>query len=96
MSDEQSFEVRSLRPKHSCTRVYKSSIVNSRWISDKLFDKFKIQPDMPLEVIQDEVKRKWNIKVTKSQMYRGRRRAGKQILVIWVNSTAGCGITVKL
>jgi hypothetical protein len=51
MSDEQSFEVRSLRPKHSCTRVYKSSIVNSRWISDKLFDKFKIQPDMPLEVI---------------------------------------------
>jgi len=79
MSDEQSFEVRSLRPKHSCTRVYKSSIVNSRWISDKLFDKFKIQPDMPLEVIQDEVKRKWNVKVTKSQMYRGRRRAGKQI-----------------
>jgi hypothetical protein len=38
MSDEQSFEVRSLRPKHSCTCVYKSSIVNSRWISDNLFD----------------------------------------------------------
>lgn len=79
MSDGQSFEVRSLRPKHSCTRVYKSSIVNSRWILDKLFDKFKIQPNMPLEVIQDEVKRKWNVEVTKSQMYRGRRRAGKQI-----------------
>jgi hypothetical protein len=79
MSDEQSFEVRSLRPKHYCTRVYKSSLVNSRWISDKLFDKFKIQPDMPLEVIQDEVKRKWNVEVTRSQMYRGRRRAGKQI-----------------
>jgi hypothetical protein len=79
MSDEQFFEVRSLRPKHSCTRVYKSSIVNSRWISDKLFDKFKIQPDMPLEVIQDEVKRRWNVEVTRSQMYKGRRRAGKQI-----------------
>ncbi|XP_062147750.1 uncharacterized protein LOC133856711 [Alnus glutinosa] len=79
MSDEQSFEVRSLRPKQYCTRVYKSSIVNSRWISDKLFDKFKIQPDMPLEVIQDEVKRKWNVEVTRSQIYRGRRRAGKQI-----------------
>jgi hypothetical protein len=79
MSDEQSFEARSLRPKHSCTRVYKSSIVNSRWISHKLFDKFKIQPDMPLEVIQDEVKRRWNVEVTRSQMYRVRRRAGKQI-----------------
>jgi len=42
MSDEQSFEVRSLKPKHSCTRVYKSSIVNSRWIANKLFDNFKI------------------------------------------------------
>ncbi|XP_062177170.1 uncharacterized protein LOC133882086 [Alnus glutinosa] len=79
MSDEQSFEVRSLRLKHSCNRVYKSSIVNSRWISDKLFDKFKIQPDMPLKVIQDEVKRRWNIEVTRSQMYKGRRRAGNQI-----------------
>jgi hypothetical protein len=49
--------------------------VNSRWISDKFFDKFKIQPDMPLEVIQDEVKRRWNIEVTRSQMYKGQRRA---------------------
>jgi hypothetical protein len=79
MSDEQSFEVRSLRPKYSCTLVYNRSIVNSRWISDKLFDKFKIQPNMPLEVIQDEVKRRRNVEVTRSQMYRGRRRAGKQI-----------------
>jgi hypothetical protein len=58
MLTEASFELRSLRPKHTCSRVYKSSIVNSRWISDKLYDKFKIQPDMPLQVIQDEVKRK--------------------------------------
>jgi hypothetical protein len=42
MSDVQFFEVRSLRPKHSCTRAYNSLIVNSRWISDKMFDKFKI------------------------------------------------------
>jgi hypothetical protein len=81
MTDEQSFEVRSLILKHYCTRVYKSSIVNSRWISDKLFDRFKIQPDMSLPVIQDEVKRKWNVEVSGNQMYRGRRRAGKNIYV---------------
>jgi hypothetical protein len=42
VTTKASFELRSLRPKHTCSRVYKSSIVNSRWISDKLYDKFKI------------------------------------------------------
>jgi hypothetical protein len=79
MMSEESFEIRSLRPKHSCARVYNSSIVNSKWIANKLFDKFKIQPDMPLPVIQDEVKRKWIVEVSRSQMYRGRRKAGKSI-----------------
>jgi hypothetical protein len=79
MATEASFEIRSLRPKHSCTRVYKSSIVDSRWIADKLYDKFKVQPDMPLRVIQDEVKRKWNVKVSRSQMYRGRKKTEKKI-----------------
>jgi hypothetical protein len=79
MATEASFELRSLRPKHTCSRVYKSSIVNSRWISDKLYDKFKIQPNMPLQVIQDEVKRKWNVEVSRSQMYIGRKKAGKRL-----------------
>jgi hypothetical protein len=34
---------------------------------------------MPLPVIQDEVKRKWNVEVSRSQMYRSRRKAGKRI-----------------
>jgi hypothetical protein len=79
MATEASFEIRSLRPKHSCTRVYKSSIVNSRWIADILYDKFKVQPDMPLRVIQDEVKRKWNVEVSRSQMYRSRKKAEQKI-----------------
>jgi hypothetical protein len=46
---------------------------------DKLYDKFKIQPDIPLQVIQDEVKRKWNVEVSWSQMYRGRKKARKRL-----------------
>lgn len=79
METKASFELRSLRCKHTCSRVYKSSIVNSRWISDKLYDKFKIQPDMPLQVIQDKVKRKWNVEVSRSQMYRGKKKTWKRL-----------------
>jgi hypothetical protein len=42
MATDASFEIRSLRPKHSCTRVYKSSIVNSMWIADKLMISLRI------------------------------------------------------
>jgi hypothetical protein len=49
-------QIRSLQPKHVCGRKYKNSIVNSTWITDKLIDKFKVQPNMPMDVIQNEVK----------------------------------------
>ena len=77
--DEESFEIRSLNLKHPCAKVYKNSIVNYKWIADKLFPKFKIQPDMPLAVILDEVKEKWNVDVCRSQMYRAKRRVVKKI-----------------
>ncbi|XP_059450972.1 uncharacterized protein LOC132181751 [Corylus avellana] len=79
MEDEVSFQIRSMQPKHVCGRKYKSSIVNSTWIANQLIEKFKVQPNMPLEVIQHEVKEKWRVDVTPSIMYRARRKAGKQI-----------------
>lgn len=79
MEDEDSFQIRSLQPKHVCGRKYKNSIVNSTWIANKLIDKFRIQPNMPLTVLQHEVKEKWRVDVTESMMYRARRKAGKKV-----------------
>ncbi|XP_059441949.1 uncharacterized protein LOC132174284 [Corylus avellana] len=70
MPDEQSFQIRSTHPKHLYGRKYKNSIVNSTWIANKLIEKFRIQPNMPLNVIQHEVKEKWKVDVTPSMMYR--------------------------
>jgi len=50
------------------------SIVNLTWIANKLIDKFKIQPNMPLDMIQNEVKDKGKIDVTPNIMYRVRRK----------------------
>jgi hypothetical protein len=55
MADEDTFQIRSLQSKHVCGRQFRNSIVNSTWIADKLIEKFRVQPDMPLEVIQHEV-----------------------------------------
>lgn len=77
MVDEQSFQVISMQPKHMCGRKYKNYIVNATWIADKLVDKFKVQPNMPLDVILDEVKDRWKVDVSASCMYRARRLENK-------------------
>jgi hypothetical protein len=70
---------RSLNPKHQCTRCYKSSIVTSRWIVDRMVHKFKTQPNYPLAALYDNVKRRWNVDVTTRQLYRAKVKAKQQI-----------------
>jgi hypothetical protein len=55
MPDEESFQVRFIQLRHICGRKYINTIVNSTWIAYKLLDKFRVQPNMPLDVIQNEV-----------------------------------------
>jgi hypothetical protein len=56
-----------------CGRQFRNSIVNSAWIADKLLDKFRVQLDMPLNVIQNEAKDKWGIDVNPNMMYRAKK-----------------------
>lgn len=79
LADEESFQIISLNPKHVCGRKYKNSIVSSTWIANKLIDKFRVQPNMPLDVLQHEVKDKWKVDVTQSMMYRARKKAKDHI-----------------
>jgi hypothetical protein len=73
--DEESFQVRSMQARHICGRKYRNTIVNSTWIAQKLFDKFRVQLNMPLDAIQHEVNDKWHVDVNPSMMYRARRKA---------------------
>jgi hypothetical protein len=66
------------------------SIVNLTWIANKLIDKFKIQPNMPLDVIQNEVKDKGKVDVTPNIMYRARRNFVEFFLVNWRINMVGC------
>jgi hypothetical protein len=74
MHDEESFQVKSIQLRPICGRKYRNTIVNSTWIAQKLHDKFRVQLNMPLEVIQHKVKDKWRVDVNPSMMYRARRK----------------------
>jgi hypothetical protein len=77
--DEESFEIRSIQAKHTCTRKHRNSTVKSSWLADKLIDKFKVQPNMLMKAILGEVKDKWGVDVNDWQMYRARRIAKEMI-----------------
>jgi hypothetical protein len=74
MPDEESFHVRSMQLRHICGRKYRNTIVNSTWIARKLLDKFRVQLNMPLDVIQNEVNDKWRVDVNPNMMYKARRK----------------------
>jgi hypothetical protein len=95
MPDEESFQVRSVQSKHICGRKYQNTIVNSTWIAHKLIDKFRVQPNMPLDVIQNEVNDKWHVDVSPSMMYRARRRRNKNCIGSLKTNMGGCGTIVK-
>jgi hypothetical protein len=78
--DDDSFEIRSLLPKHNCARRHRNSIAKSAWIANKLIDQFKAQPNMPLKAILREVKDKRGFDVNNCQMYKVRRLANDKIL----------------
>jgi hypothetical protein len=77
--DEESFEVRSFQPKHSCRRRHENSILKSNWIADKLIDKFRAQPNMPVKAIVEEVKGRWGVDVKEHRLYRARKLAKDKI-----------------
>jgi hypothetical protein len=81
-NEEESFEIRSFQPKHTCQRNHKNSIVKSSWITDKLIDKFMAQLNMPVKAILGKVKDCWGVDVKKTgcierEYLRKRRFVGK-------------------
>jgi hypothetical protein len=53
--------------------------VKSKWIADKLIDKFRAQPNMHVKAIVDEVNDRWGVDVEDHRLYRARRIAKDKI-----------------
>jgi hypothetical protein len=79
LKDELTFILVSMRPKHTCTRRYKNHLITSTWIADWCMDEFREQPNIPIEVLKQKVKSKWNVDVHKSSLYRSRKLARERI-----------------
>ncbi|XP_062152677.1 uncharacterized protein LOC133861000 [Alnus glutinosa] len=79
LKGEATFMLISLRPKHTCAQKYKNHLITSKWIAEWCLDSFRDQPNMPVEVLKKKVKKKWNVEIHPSTLYRARKRAQEVI-----------------
>ena len=63
--DEMTFQIKTYNPNHTCTRAYKNSQLTSMWIAERYMETFKHDIQKPIVTLQQQIKGKWNVDVSK-------------------------------
>ena len=77
--DEMTFQIKNYNPNHNCTRTYKNSAMNSRWISKRYMETFRHNIKKSTIALQQEIKGTWNAEISRMRVYRARKRAAENI-----------------
>jgi len=72
---EETWQLRRIKGKHTCSREYKLRIMNSDWLGDKLNSRVKDNPTLKLKTIMNKSHEKWNMEVCWSKAYKARAKA---------------------
>ena len=76
MSTENSFQIKSLKPKHKCSRNYNlGSLVTYKWIAHHFAKELIEDPFIPLLKMQTQIRAKYHINVSVGQCQRAKQRA---------------------
>ncbi|XP_048421224.1 uncharacterized protein LOC125468812 [Pyrus x bretschneideri] len=67
------FVIKTLQLEHQCGRVDKLLCANSRWLSEHYIDILRTNPNWDVDDIMAEVRREFNLVVTRNQVFRAKR-----------------------
>lgn len=74
MKDEHSFQIKSLKDDHNCSRSFKlGAIENYRWIGKHFVNEILKRPKMSLRKMKAKISKKFNINVSLRQCRNARR-----------------------
>jgi hypothetical protein len=79
LKDESTLMLISIRSRHTCSRRYKNYLITSNWVAEGCMDYFRDQSNMPIDVLKKKVKKKWNVEIHDSSLYRARKKAQQTI-----------------
>ncbi|KAG8479744.1 hypothetical protein CXB51_029261 [Gossypium anomalum] len=72
---DQTWQIRTSNPNHTCSKVYKNRNVTSAWIGEQYKEKFIADPEYSLKSLQQDVKRDFCYLVSLTKCRRAKLRA---------------------
>lgn len=80
MKEERTFQIKSLKKEHSCSRAFKlGSIVTYKWIGKQFVNEILERPRMSLRKMKAQVSKKFNINVSVGQCRNAKKFALTEI-----------------
>ncbi|XP_057792989.1 uncharacterized protein LOC131009591 [Salvia miltiorrhiza] len=66
------FMIKTYVPNHTCTRKTNNKLVSSRWIATKYQNVFRVQPNLPIKLLAEDIRNRHKTIVTRDRLYRAR------------------------
>ncbi|XP_028052320.1 uncharacterized protein LOC114256842 [Camellia sinensis] len=79
MSGENTLQIKTYKPTHTCNRSYKSRQVTSAFLASKYMNKFRTTPTWKINEFKDTVKDDCVVEISKMKCYRARKQALVQL-----------------
>ncbi|XP_028094043.1 uncharacterized protein LOC114294125 [Camellia sinensis] len=79
MHGQMNLQVKTYVPTHNCGRMFYNKNVNSTWLSKKYMESIKSNPTWPIQSFKQSVQKDHNVGVSRSQLYRAKRKAQQLI-----------------
>ena len=70
----KTFKIRKFNNKHRCSRPDSNREVTSIWIAEKFEEAIRMDPEYKINVLEQELKRKYGVKCEKQKLYRAKKR----------------------
>ncbi|XP_047172633.1 uncharacterized protein LOC124840599 [Vigna umbellata] len=73
------WQLRTVVDRHTCSREHKLGLFNAKWLSKKLEKIVKENPNVKGVDIRDKISRKWNIAISKNMAYKAKAYASDEV-----------------
>lgn len=75
VQNERTFQLKTLVDEHTCSKSFKNRRLSSKWLSKHIVDDVKEQPRIKLVSIQDKLKRKYVVQISRGKAFRAKQKA---------------------
>ncbi|XP_057774503.1 uncharacterized protein LOC130993584 [Salvia miltiorrhiza] len=66
------FMIKTYFPTHTCGRKSNNKLVSSKWIATKYQNVFRVQPNLPIKLLADDLRTRYKTIVGRDRLYRAR------------------------